>query len=233
MATLDDVIHGYWQSQPHPSAPNLTVGEYPMAMRMATTLKFGQGEHPTPQEADSFMAEFKAMNQTLQSQNKLPYQPEEFIHQAQQMARSSFAYHGRPPSMYEMARLRDSHPKEIVAYYGALPDEHYPTVPAAEMAKALHAATPWSQLYEGTAPNKGDAAYLYHSGQSAEQFYQARARQDGTNDSSGPHAGVPGIRDAGGPQVGAGVGDTGVGTGSGPPGRQQGVPQRGAGRSSQ
>lgn len=185
MPTPEDIVHGWWAEQPHPQAPDIKVGDYPTAARLATTLKFGSG-HASPQEVSAFWKEFQGMNQVLQTQNKLPISPEEFSHLAQQMARSSFAYHGRPPSMYEIAKLRDADPKSIHDYFGALPDEHYPTVTAAQMAQALHSARPWANMISNTEPTKLDAAYLVHSGQSARDYYQARdADQNRTQPQSG------------------------------------------------
>jgi hypothetical protein len=196
MGIIHDLVQQWHAQQPHPKAPSVTVGDYPVAARLATILKFGQ-QSPGPQEVAGFWREFGAMNETLTAQKKLPIGPEEFVHLAQQAARSSFAYHGRPPSMYELGRLRDAHPKDIADYYAALPDQHYPTVPAGEMAKALQAAQPHAQQHIGREPNKGEAAYLYHSGASPDGYYQS-LKGDGTQDQIGPHPGVAGPGNAGG-----------------------------------
>ena len=176
MPTLQEIVDQYHQSQPHPRAPELTVGEYPVAARLATLLKFGTG-HAEPQEVVGFWKDFQKMNQTLQAQKKLPIEPEEFAQVAQTMAKVSYAYHGRPPSMSEITRLRDAHPKDVHDYFAALPDEHYPHVSAGQMVKSLESAKPWSQIHLGRAPNKQEASYLHHSGHSAQDFYQQMAQQ--------------------------------------------------------
>jgi hypothetical protein len=226
MPTLEEIVHGYFSSLPHPKAPALSVGDFPVATRLATMLKFGQG-HASPQEAENFWHEYQTMNQNLQAQNKAPIGPEEFTHLAQQMARSSFAYHGRPPSMYEIQRMRDADPKAISDYYGALPDEHYPTVSAADMAKTLHAARPWAQQYAQREPSKLEAAYLHASGQSPADYYQQAAKKDGTNDQGGPpDPGAAGAGDAGRQPPDQRADDPRLASGPAAAGGGQGVPAR-------
>ena len=222
--TPEELVQQWHAAQPHPQAPSLTVGEYPTAVRLATILKFGSG-HASPQEAANFWKEFQQMNSTLQAQNKLPLAPEEFEHLSQQMARSSYAYHGRPPSMYEVAKLRDAKPGEISDYFGALPDEHYPTVSAADMAKALHAARPWANQYVGRDANKLEGAYLHHSGQSPADYYKAMA-SDGTQDQAGSSdTRTTGGGNAGGQPADQRAVDPGLASGAPAPGGQPGASQ--------
>src|SRR5215813_7601933 len=209
MPTLEELVHQWHAEQPHPQNPSVKVGDYPIAARLATILKFGQG-HATPQEVGNFWREFQSMNESLVAQKKMPVSPDEFGHLAQQIARSSFTYHGRPPSMHEIARLRDADPQIIHDYYGALPDEHYPSVPAAKMVEALHAARPWANMITKGEPTKLDAAYLYHSGHSAQDYYTARAQYDGSQDRSGVDTGVSGPDALGGQQANQRTADTGV-----------------------
>ena len=166
------------------------------------------------------------MNESLTAQQKLPVGPEEFEHLAQQAARSSFAYHSRPPSMYELERLRDAHPKDIANYYESLPDRHYPTVPAGEMAKALQAAQPWARLHLQREPNKGEAAYLYHSGTGAAGYYQTLRDERGTEDQSGAQPGIAGAGDVGGLQAGSRADDPRLAPRAAPAGRQNGLSPR-------
>jgi len=225
MPSLEDIVHAWHADQPHPQNPSVKVGDYPIAARLATILKFGQG-HASPQEVGNFWREFQSMNQSLVTQNKMPVSPDEFGHLAQQIARSSFTYHGRPPSMHEIARLRDADPKVIHDYYGALPDEHYPSVPAAEMAKALHAARPWANMITGGEPTKLDAAYLFHSGHSAKDYYEARAQHDGSQDRSGTDARAASPDPAGRQQVDQRTADSGMAGGPSAASRPEGVPAR-------
>src|SRR5215471_10068185 len=212
MPSLEDIVHQSHAEQPHPQAPSVKVGEYPVAARLATILKFGQG-YASPQEVGNFWREFQSMNESLVAQNKMPVSPDEFGHLAQQLARASFTYHGRPPSMHEIARLRDADPQTIHDYYGALPDEHYPSVPAAKMVEALHAARPWANMITRGEPTKLDAAYLYHSGHSAKDYYEARAQYDGSQDRSGMEPRAPSANALGGQQVDQRTADTRVATG--------------------
>jgi hypothetical protein len=216
MPSAEEIVHQWHAEQPHPLAPSIKVGEFPVAAKLAAVLKHGQGEAPHPQEIAAFWTEFQTMNQTLSAQKKMPLGPEEFTHLAKQMARSSFAYHGRPPTMYEIGKLRDAGPKDIHDYFGALPDEHYPTVPAAEMAKALHSATPWAQTILDREPNKLEAAYLYHSGQNARDYYQS-VKQDGAQDPTGGQSGTAGPAPAGGQPPDQRTGNSGVAPGTAAP----------------
>lgn len=220
---LEDVVHQWHAAQPHPLAPSVTQGDFPVAMRLSTMLKYGTG-HASPSEAANFWHEYTTMNQTLQATGKLPLGPEEFVHVAQQMARSSFAYHNRPPSMYEIQRMRDASPKEVSDYYGSMPDEHYPTVSAADMAKAMHAARPWAMEYIGRGPNKLEGAYLASSGHNPADYYQKVA--SGRENQPGGHTGVAGAANAGGQQNGQRAPDSGVAPGNAPTGGAEGVPAR-------
>lgn len=226
MPSPEEIVHQWQADQPHPKAPSLKVGEYPVAAKLATMLKFGSG-YAGPQEAANFWREFQAMNMALQQQNKAPYSPEEFAQVAKQVAVSSFAYHGRPPTMAEMTRLRDAHPKDISGFYGSLPDEHYPTVSAADMAKALHSAQPWANMIMQREPNKLDAATLIHSGEHPQDYYKRlQGDQGGNQDQVGGLAGEPGLGVAGRQQAGQRAGDTGLAAGSSAPGGADGVPAR-------
>jgi hypothetical protein len=185
---LKDIVSQWHDAQPHPLAPDLTVGEYTTAAKMATTLKFGSG-HAAPDEVVGFWNQFNQMNNMLVTQKKLPYTPEEFMQNAQQVAKVSFAYHGRPPSLPELTRFRDAHPKDVSDYYGSLPDEHYPHVPAAGMVKSLESARPWAQMNLGRDPNKLEASYLHHSGHSPQDYYQQISKQqDQINTTNGQQA---------------------------------------------
>lgn len=107
----------------------------------------------------------------------MPFEPEEFIHFAKQVAQTSFGYHGRPPTLQELARLREAHPKDIDSYYGSLPDKDYPHISAADMVKALQSARPWANMHIERDPNKLEAAYLHHSGDSPKTYYETLKRQ--------------------------------------------------------
>jgi hypothetical protein len=164
------IAQEYWSQQPHPHAPTLTNGEFPTAMRLATQAKFGG--HASPQEAEAFWREFQGMNGKLAASKQEPITPEEFGHLLDKLAPLSFVYHGRPPQLNEVAALRDAHPTKQREYFSELPDKHYPDVPAGAMVKSMKAAGPAAQRYLQREPVKLEAAYLHHSGQSPETYYQ-------------------------------------------------------------
>jgi hypothetical protein len=168
-------VANYFNELPHPQAPELKVGEYVTAVKLATKAKFGG--HAEPHEAAAFWGEFQQANKNLIEQKKSPLTPEEFGHLLDRIAPVSFAYHGRPPTIPEIVRNRDAHPKDVYSFYGNLPDEHYPHVPAQEMVKHLEAARPWSQMLLGEKPLKLHASYLYHSGHNPKDFYQSLKEQ--------------------------------------------------------
>ena len=92
----------------------------------------------------SLSVEFKSLNHQLQGAGKEPLTPETFSHALDRLAPVSFALHGRPPTMQEIAQLTDAHPKAVNDFYHSLPDQHYPHVPAGEMVKSVVAAKPWA-----------------------------------------------------------------------------------------
>jgi len=117
------------------------------------------------------------MNQDLQRQKQLPITPEEYGQLLDAIAPVSYAFHGRPPTMPEIRKLRDSHPKNIREHYAFLPDKHYPHVTAGDMVKWLETARPWARMHLKRDPVKNEAAYLAHSGDNANHFYWALAQE--------------------------------------------------------
>lgn len=173
------IVNDYFSEQPHPQAPDLTIGEYPIAVKLATKLKFGG--HASAHEATAFWHEFKGLNTRLQSQGKEPLAPQEFEHLVDHLSKVSFTYHGRPPSMSEIARFRDAEPSTISKYYGDLPDEHYPHVTAAQMVKYLTLAEPYARQHLDRSPLKLEAARFHHGGfaaQGIESYYKMMSGGD-------------------------------------------------------
>jgi hypothetical protein len=160
----------HWKAQPSPHAPGLTNAEFPSAVKLATKMKFGG--HASPPEAAAFWSEFKSFNERLKAKGKDPLSPESFGHVAEDMAKISFAFHGRPPRMDEIEKLHDQTPKSVRDHYYNLPDQHYPTVPAGDMVRSLEAAKPHANEQIQRDPNKLEAAYLYHSGESPQAYYE-------------------------------------------------------------
>ena len=151
-----DVATTYWNAQPSPHNPQLTNGEFPMFVKLATKAKFGG--HATAHEAGLFATEFKSMNANLAAKGKDAISPEEFGHLLDRIAPTSFAFHGRPPTMQEIVRHRDSEPSTIQKFYSDLPDQHYPHVTAGQMAKALSLAEEPAVSLLGRKPVKLEAA---------------------------------------------------------------------------
>ena len=155
-----EAVQEYWNSQPHPKAPNVSVGEFPIAVRLATKTKFGG--HATPEEASAFWKEFQGLGMS----------PGEYEELLDRVAPVSFSFHGRPPTMNELAKFREAKPSEVHDYYYNLPDKHYPHVKAGDMVKNLQAARPWAKMHLQREPTKGEAAYLHHSNHSPQDYYQ-------------------------------------------------------------
>lgn len=184
----------FFAEQPHPQAPGLKVKEYATAVRLATAMRFGG--HAPAHEAEAFWREFTAMNDRLALQKKMPITPEEFEHVVKPMAQVSFAYHGRPPTMHEIARHRDSDPKQVHDWYANLPDEHYPHVPAGGMVKYLTLAEPHARMNLGRKPNKVEASRFYHGNFTADAIdsYYRRMKEEDDRGGEDPTAGhAPGV----------------------------------------
>jgi hypothetical protein len=150
----------YWDTQPHPKAPSLTIGDFATAVKLATLVKFGG--HATAEDATLFWPEFKQMG----------ISPGEFEQTVTRLAPISFTYHGRPPTMQEIVKLKDEPPAKANSYFADLPDKHYPWVSAATMIKHLEAAGPHAQNYLGRPPVKLEAAQLAASGENPALYYQ-------------------------------------------------------------
>lgn len=193
----DAVARVHWDAQRSPHDPHgrLTNGEYATAVKLATLTKFGG--HASGSEASLFWQEFKQLGMS----------PKEYEEVLDRLAPVSFSLHGRAPSMSEIARLKGEHPKAVHDYYGALPDKHYPSVPAGEMARHLMAAEIPAQQALGRKPNKLEAAMLYHSRENPASFYSRMAppkeslTTDANRDERGDDPRGRGLSPAGGSAV--------------------------------
>lgn len=160
MSTDWNSIAQQWQNeQPHPLEPALKVGEFALAVKLASMAKFGG--HASAHEAALFWPQFQATGMS----------PDEFEHALEHLAPLSFTYHGRPPTMREIAMFKDKQPHEARRYFADLPDRNYPHVTAGEMVKALRAAEPHAQEHLGRGPVKYEAQYLHHSGENPADYY--------------------------------------------------------------
>jgi hypothetical protein len=198
MTDWEGIAKSFWDAQPHPHAPSLTIGEYATMVKLATLAKFGG--HASPHEAALFAPEFKASGLS----------PEEFEHTLDKIAPLSFTYHGRPPTMKEIATLKDAQPHEAKKYFGDLPHKIYGDVSAADMVKAVQAAKPHAMEHLGREPELNEARYLHHSQEPAANYYGrlgAQAQQASDNVANGASANVGsdtggrGASPPGGPQT--------------------------------
>lgn len=168
MPDWHEVAKTWWDAQPHPRAPKLTIGEFATAVKLATLTKFGG--HATPEQAALFWPEFKATGMGVG----------EFEHAIERLAPMSFTYHGRPPTMQEIVRLKDEPPAKASAYFADLPDQHYPFVRSADMIKSLQAADPHAKQILGRPPVKLEAAQLSQSGENPRDYYTRLAQPAAT-----------------------------------------------------
>lgn len=194
----------FYDSRPHPNAPSIKAGDYATMVRLATMTKFGG--HASAQEAEAFAKEFQATGMS----------PQQYEQALKHMASVSFAFHGRPPTMEEIAKFKDEPPSKIRQHYMDLPDQHYPAVSAGDMAKYLAIADPHASEHIGRRPVKGEAAYFAQAGmnvQGVREHYASIGRQkNGNQDNSGGHAGESSQAALGERQPPAGASDTGVAT---------------------
>lgn len=207
---VEKVVADWHNAQPHPQNPQLTVGEYATAVKLATQSKFGG--HATAQEAGAFWQEFKGANQKLQAEGKATMSPEDYLQALDKLAPLTAALHGRPPSMNEIVSLKDSAPGQQRSYFEDLPDQLYPSVTAGQMAKYIAMGTSAAQATIGRAANKLEAMTFAHANLNLDQigsWYQKSQMH-------GP--GVPGAvaSDRSGQNIGGHVPQTGWGGGAAP-----------------
>jgi hypothetical protein len=159
--------NAYFGDQPHPRGHGLKIKEVAMAVKLASMAKFGG--HASLHEAAMFWGEFAPGGQPIMS-------PDEFEHALERIAPVSYVFHGRPPTLREVATLKDKTPAEVHRHFGDLPDKHHPEISASNMVKAYQAARPWAREHLGREPVKSEAAFLHHSGEAAASYY-ARIKQ--------------------------------------------------------
>ncbi len=159
----------YFDEQPHPRGHGLKIKEVAVAVKLASMMKFGG--HAEMHEAAMFWQEFAPGGVPIMA-------PDEFVHALEHVAPVSYVFHGRPPTLKELVMLKDKTPAEVNRHFGDLPDRHHPEIPAAAMVKAYQAARPWAREHLGREPVKSEAAYIHHSGEAPERYYQRLAAQN-------------------------------------------------------
>jgi len=160
----------YYGEKQHPSAPSLKVKDLAVAMELANHMKFGQGDgHASFGEAEMLWKEVQPILDRGVSVQAL----HELVDTA---AQHSFALHGRPPSMPELARFADpkTRPADIAQWYHDLPDRHYP-VAAGDLLSAMTKATPHAIQHLGRRPVKKEG-FLFTTGVDPAAHYPQAAQ---------------------------------------------------------
>lgn len=152
----------FFDEQPHPRGHGLKIKEVATAVKLASMAKFGG--HASLHEAAMFWQEFAPGGVPMMA-------PQEFEHALDNIAPASFVFHGRPPTLSEIALLKDKTPAEVHRHYGDLPHRIYPDVSAANMVKAVEAARPWAQQHLQREPALNEARYLHHSQERPSEYY--------------------------------------------------------------
>jgi len=147
----DQLMHEHYSNLPHPDNPELSVGDFPVAVKLATKMK-GQGM-ATAKEAGAFWDEFQ----------NLGLSPLHFEELLDQLAPLSWRYHNRPPTMREVGIHAEGDPKKARDYYGNLPSEHDPSVTAHEFVQAHAVAQRYSKQHLGRNPYALEVTYFHHA----------------------------------------------------------------------
>jgi hypothetical protein len=151
-------------------ASAITNKEWPVALEMATAARFGG--HAAPAEVESFWPQFKALGM----------EPDHFLQLLDHLGPLFFRYHDRPPSMREIAMLKDGSPADARKYVEDLPDKDYPEVTAGQMVHSLVSAHGVAREHIGRAPAKGEVATFitgrYNSQQQADYYRHQKELTD-------------------------------------------------------
>jgi hypothetical protein len=179
----------YWDEQPHPRGHGLKIKEVATAVKLASMMKFGG--HAEMHEAALFWQEFAPGGVPL-----MP--PEEFERVVDRVAPLSFTFHGRPPSMKEIADLASKASHEVRKYFADLPDKLHPEITAGEMVKSFQAARPWARQHLEREPVHTESAYLHHSGEKPDAYYARLGAQNTEEQADALHTSVGGDSGEGG-----------------------------------
>jgi hypothetical protein len=150
----------------HPQSkadPPITVSDWPVAQALASATKFGglggpASGHAAPHEVDLFWQQFKQLNMA----------PKDYLDTLDRLSQWSFRYHGRPPTMKEIADLHPQRPADQQKHYQDLPDGQYPDLTAGQMMKAHAVADYYSKKHLGKGATKLDARLVHHGNLSAD-----------------------------------------------------------------
>lgn len=179
----------YYGGKPHPAAPSLKVSEVPVAVELASHLKFGQGDgHASLSEAELFWREFQPLSE-------MGVSPQAFHELVDTAAQHSFGLHGRPPTMEELKRFADpkTQPADIAKWYHQLPDKHYP-VAAGDLLQAMVRGEPHALQHLGRKPVKREGWMIANGVDPAQHYPQAAQPMQRGAQQQGEQGGAPGQR---------------------------------------
>lgn len=164
LRSIQQAVTTHLNSQPHPMAPSLTVGEFPVYERVAAMLndKVLQGNKPKPEMVAH-------AHQTLKSAQLSPGEFENVWTLARPVANRLL---DRDPSIPEMAKhLREATPGMVHDYYSNHPYPGYEEVKAGDVARYMRAAEPIARRY-GKSPNLEEVTRFAVSGYGHDDIHQ-------------------------------------------------------------
>lgn len=145
-------FYGEFQ-QPHPDGKgdlDIKVKDYMTAIKL--TNKTRGGGHAEPEEINAFWSEFQGLGIS-------PAHYEEVI---DSLGKLSHRYHERPPTMREVALLKDLKPAEQRRHYADLPHKNYPEMSAHEYLVGHVKAAAYSQHHLGRDPYGHEVQMFHH-----------------------------------------------------------------------
>lgn len=164
LRAIRQAVEAHINAQPHPLAPDLTVGEYPMFERIASMLndQVLRGNKPKPEMVVH-------AHQTLKSAQLSPGEFEHIWTMARPVANRLL---DRDPSIIEMAKhLREATPKDVHQYYSDHPYPGYEEVSAGQVARYQRAAEPIARRY-GKSPNLEEVTRFAAAGYTHDDMHQ-------------------------------------------------------------
>jgi hypothetical protein len=164
LKSIREATAAHINAQPHPLAPDLTVGEYPIYERVASMLndQVLRGNTPHPEMVVH-------AQKTLQAAKLSAGEFEHIWTMARPVANRLL---DRDPSIVEMAEhLRTATPRDVHQYYSDHPYPGYEEVRAGDVAKYMRAAEPIARRY-GRTPNEEEVTRFAVAGYSHDDMHQ-------------------------------------------------------------
>jgi hypothetical protein len=152
-------VSAHYGDMPHPKAPSLKVKDYPAFERVAWMLNDRK-----PRPADVVHA-----HKSLQVAGISPAEFEQTWTVARPVANRLL--NGRDPTMVDIQRLKEAHPRDIHRYYLDHPFPGYEEVTAHQMATHYRAAEAIARQY-GRTPNYEEVSRFAVAGYEADDMHQ-------------------------------------------------------------